>query len=314
MNNTRRPVGIIILRVLLALLALFLLAFGLMVILFVNANRTNGEMISSGVKREYLLIVPESYDPATPTPLVISLHGFAEWPAHQAQISGWDHLAEQEGFIVVFPSGTGFPKRWSAHGQELDSHDPLIDVTFISDLIDKLELEYNIDQSRIFVNGLSNGGGMSYLLACALSESIAAFGGVAGAYMLPGDQCILSRPVPVIAFHGTADRIVPYNGTPTARYGLSLPAIPDWINEWVNRNECVDRPIDLPTSGMVTGVIYSSCKQNAEVIFYTIQDGGHTWPGGEALPEFLTGQTTKDIDATSVMWQFFKLHPLEKAQ
>ena len=101
--------------------------------LFLLADRTNGRIVSSGMERTYLLHVPSSYDPGKLTPLVISIHGFAEWPAHQMQISGWNDLADREGFIVVYPSGTKFPKRWQADGSSM------LDVVFISDLIDELE-------------------------------------------------------------------------------------------------------------------------------------------------------------------------------
>ena len=80
-------------------------------------NRTNGTIVSSGERRSYLLYVPRTYDPSTPTPLVISLHGYSEWPAHQMQMTHWNDLAGQYGFIVVYPSGTRFPKRWRAAGK-----------------------------------------------------------------------------------------------------------------------------------------------------------------------------------------------------
>ena len=115
-------------------------------------------------------------------------------------------------FLVVYPEGTGFPRRWRAGGWP---GDPMADVVFISDLIDTLSAEYNIDPARIYANGLSNGGGMSFLLGCALSDRIAAIGGVAGAYALPLEDCLPSRPVPMIIFHGTVDAIVPYLGGPS---------------------------------------------------------------------------------------------------
>ncbi|MBN1180161.1 MAG: hypothetical protein JXD18_13200, partial [Anaerolineae bacterium] len=157
-----RVIGIIV-SVPVVLVLVFALTYTLM-------DKTNGEITSSGVLREYLLYVPPSYDPATPTPLVITLHGFAQWPANQRDVSRWNPLADEYGFIVVYPSGTGFPKRWGAHGTTDSLNPQMEDVTFISDLIGKLESEYNIDPTRIYANGLSNGGGMSYLLACKLSE------------------------------------------------------------------------------------------------------------------------------------------------
>jgi len=298
---------LIILLILLGLLAILVIAVA---ILFNSVNETNGEIVSSGQIRKYLLHVPDSYDPATPTPLIISLHGFIEWPAHQEQISGWSDLADEYGFIVVYPSGTGFPLRWrtfSGLGAENGAKE---DVQFISDLIEKLTQDYNLDLSRVYANGLSNGGGMSYLLACELSERITAIGGVAGAYILPGESCVPTRPVPVIAFHGTDDRIVPYEGSGTSRYESQFPSIPDWAHMWAQRNGCDLTPVELPDSGEVSGIQYSGCDRGADVIFYTVHGGGHTWPGGEPLPEFIAGHTTQDINASREMWEFYSKYSL----
>ncbi len=281
-------------------------AFVLMLMLaYTLADRTNGEIISSGVRRKYLLYVPPSYNPATPTPLVITIHGFAQWPTNQKNVSKWNPLADEYGFIVVYPSGTGFPKRWGAHGTANSLNPPLADVTFISDLIDKLESEYNIDPTRIYVNGLSNGGGMSYLLACQLSERIAAFGTVAGALLYPLDKCRPTYTVPMIAFHGDADPIVPYYGGPSGPFDMPFPVVPDWVAQYAAQNGCTTTN-PLPAPGEVTGVKYSGCNAGAEVHFYTIHGGGHSWPGGGYLPKAIVGHTTQDINATRMMWDFFK--------
>jgi polyhydroxybutyrate depolymerase len=272
-------------------------------------NRTNGSLVSAGERREYLLHVPASYDSARPTPLVISLHGFAEWPAHQAQISRWNDLADEQGFVVVYPAGTRFPLRWRAGGR-INPADPAPDVTFISDLIDTLAAEYNIDPARVYANGLSNGGGMSFVLACALSERIAAVGMVAGAYGYAWEKCAPARPVPAIVFHGTADPIVPFEGGGDSGSSAGLPEIAGWVDTLADRNGCAAEALALPRSGAVNGAAYADCA--ADVVFYTIDGGGHTWPGGEPLPEWITGSTTQEIDATRTMWEFFVQHPLEE--
>lgn len=269
------------------------------------SDRTNGTIISSGEKRNYLLYVPESYDPSKPTPLVISMHGFVQWPANQMQLTRWNELADQYGFIVVYPSGTGFPKRWRAG---FSGSNP--DVTFISDLIDKLESDYNINPTRIYANGMSNGGGMTFLLSCSMSDRIAAIGTVAGAYSLPWNECHPSRPVPAIVFHGTADPIVPYQGGLSGDSRFNLPAISGWVEKLAGRNGCKGSPVEIPTSGEVSGVQYGNCDKNTAVVFYTIAGGGHTWPGGKPLPKLITGRTTMDINATKTIWDFFQQHPM----
>jgi poly(3-hydroxybutyrate) depolymerase len=123
------------------------------------SDQTNGTIVSSGVTRRYLLYVPNAYDRSKPTPLVTSFHPGATWPAVEMSISRWNDVADEHGFIVVYSEGTGFllgglgpgPQIWDTLGR---------DVLFISDLIDKLEAEYNIDPNRIYANGMSNGGGM----------------------------------------------------------------------------------------------------------------------------------------------------------
>jgi polyhydroxybutyrate depolymerase len=277
---------------------------------YLLANRTNGTLESSGETRRYLLYVPESYDPATPTPLVISIHGYAEWPAHQMQISRWNELADQEGFIVVYPMGTDFPLRWRAYGSAGSENDPMLEVSFISALIDQLSSEYNIDPRRIYANGLSNGGGMSFTLACLLSERIAAVGGVSGAYLLPWKACNPERMVPAVIFHGTGDEIVPYLGGPSHAFDIPFPNIPEWVDALAQHNGCTGEAIELPANEGVSGIQYTDCT--ADVVFYTIAGGGHSWPGGEPIPEWIVGYTSQDIDASAVMWEFFTLHPMEE--
>ena len=274
------------------------------------SDRSNGSLISSGEKRKYLLYVPESYDPARPAPLVISIHGYSEWPAHQMQISCWNDLAEQYGFIVVYPSGLGLPKRWRIGGIPNRPSGPQPEVTFISDLIDHLAGQVNIDPARIYANGFSNGGGLSYVLSCQLSQRIAAFGSVAGAYLLPWNDCQPARPVPAILFHGTADPIVPYQGGPSRYFNLAFPSIPAWVAALAQRIGCTSTPQTILSPGQVNGVRYANPATGAELVFYTIPGGGHAWPGGKPLPGFLVGRTPTEIDATRTMWDFFQRHPM----
>jgi hypothetical protein len=127
-----------------------------------------------GRPAQYLLYVPKSYDPARPTPLVISLHGGAMWPAGQMEVSRWNAVADAQGFIVVYPAGSGSGRMRVWHmGSEPGG---LAEVRFISDLIDALQARYNIDPRRVYADGLSNGGGMAFVLSCTLSDRIARSG------------------------------------------------------------------------------------------------------------------------------------------
>jgi polyhydroxybutyrate depolymerase len=262
----------------------------------------------SGEKREYILHVPPGYDRAKPTPLVISMHGAANSPSLQMHISQWNGAADANGFIVVYPGGSGTgPKTFFNHGWRTPSRMP--DVRFISALIDELEASYNIDPARIYANGLSNGGGMSFVLSCTLSRRIAAIGAVAAAETLPFSWCPDSQPVPMIAFHGTGDRYTPYNGGKVWFAPDPFPSIPEWVAKWARRNRCGAKPVDSVVAADVTRRVYTGCPDDAAVVLYTIEGGGHTWPGGTSLPEWLLGPTTRSIDATSLMWSFFRDHP-----
>ena len=299
-----------VVRAVWAILSLPLLLALIEAVAFHVANRDNGAMVSSGESRTYLLYVPSSYDRSKPPPLVISLHGAALWGAGQMEISQWNRVADREGFIVVYPSGVEGhgPRIWRADGGAGLTKD----VRFISDLIDTLEAAYNIDAARIYANGLSNGGGMSFVLSCMMSDRIAAVGMVGAAHLLPWGWCTDSRPVPAISFHGTADPAVPYNGGMSWVAPERFPSIPGWTANWARRNRCESNPVDSAVAAHVTRREYVGCANDAAVVLYTIKGGGHTWPGGKPLPEWFVGSTSDEVDATRLMWEFFRQHPLRR--
>jgi polyhydroxybutyrate depolymerase len=304
MTSDRR----IVLGAALALIGLPVAIVPIEAVSFYSANRDNGSFVSSGEKREYLLYVPKNYDRSRPTPLVISMHAAGLWGAAQKETSRWNDLADRKGFIVVYPSGVGGKgvRVWRAEvGDDLGK-----DVRFISELIDTLSASYNIDSKRIYANGLSNGGGMAFALSCTLSNRIAAVGMVAAAQTLSWRWCTDERPVPMIAFHGTADPDVPYNGGPSWLSPRPFPNVPGWSLKWARKNRCDPNPVESTVAADVTRRAYTGCADGAEVVLYTVRGGGHTWPGGTPLPEWFVGRTTGSIDATSLMWAFFSAHPL----
>lgn len=282
-------------------------------------DRTNGRLVSSNDARAYLLHVPDSYDPTTPAPLIISMHAGATWPAQQKNLSRWNRIADENGAIVVYPSGTpqvfNLARIWHTFGRGAGLER---DVRFIADLIDTLQSAYNIDPARVYADGMSNGGGMAFVLSCTLSDRIAAVGMVAPAQSLPLDWCTATRPVPMITFHGTADSLVPYGG---GRFGDPFnpvkpifPAVRDFVARLAERNRCVAGPIESPVAPDVTRREHADCAEGASVVLYTVVGGGHTWPGGKPLPEWRVGPNTNSIDATREMWAFFREHPLRGDQ
>lgn len=297
-----------VLAAMLVLIALPLAVAVTEAVLYDVRNRHNGAIVSSGEQREYLLYVPNSYVSTSPAPLVISMHGAGLWGAAQMEVSQWNEVAEREGLIVVYPTGLRGhgPAHW--RGDE----DGGRDITFIADLIDTLAAKYNIDPARIYANGLSNGGGMSFVLSCTLSDRIAAVGLVEAALFRPVSWCPDRRLVPMIAFHGTADRFTAYTGgTSWVAAHHVFPNIPRFTADWARRNRCEPTPVDAAVVGGVRRE-YANCADRADVVLYTIVGGGHTWPGGGPLPEWFVGPTNTDIDATSLMWEFFREHPLRR--
>ena len=304
----------ILLGTVVVLVGLPLLVLVVSVVWINRLDRSTGVIIvSAGVEREYLLHVPAGYDPLRPTPLVISLHAGATWPAHQMNLSHWNRLADEHGFIVVYPSGTpqlfGVARIWRTTPAAV-----MQDVRFISALIDSLEATYDIDRARIYVDGMSNGGGMAFGLSCTLSDRIAAVGMVATAQQLPADWCRPLRPVPVIAFHGDADPIVPYDGgrlgDPFNPVRPVYPAVRDWVAAWAERNRCAGTPLSSAIAADVARLEYRDCADSATVVLYTLLGGGHSWPGGKPPPQWRVGATNTSVDATAVMWAFFLRHPL----
>ena len=277
---------------------------------------------SGGLERCYLLHLPPGHDLSRPSPLVLSLHGFAGSPRNQEDMSRWNEVADAAGFVVVYPQGTSFPLRWNASAAQTPGS--VDDLQFIQDLVTEVEGLVAIDPARVYVNGMSNGGGMTARVVCEMADSIAAAGIVAGAVLDSPGRCSPSRPVPVIVFHGTADPIVSYTGgtsEPTAltrllrmpSHRFEFPAVATWVRAWAEWNGCGSSSEATTPVGAVTGIRYTGCRENAEVVFYTIEGGGHSWPGGSPLPVWIVGVTNTDINASATMWEFFQSHSLARA-
>lgn len=291
------------------LLGLPLLAVTCLVAWMHLSDRTNGTLVSSGITRRYLLHVPPNHDSSKSAPLVISLHPAASWPAAEMRISGWNQIADQHDFLVVYPAGRDFPQVWP-----MSPTDAAMDARFISDLIDHLESRFNIDPRRIYVDGISNGAAMAFAVSCRVPSRIAAVGAIAAAEAISFDWCGNAAPVPMVAFHGTRDRIAPYYGGKSGDpiNPRQFPAIRDWAAAWAKRNHCTSDPVERGVTADVHELKYLNCSGGADVVLYTIEGGGHTWPGQDDLPEWIVGHTTHDIDATQILWQFYAEHPNER--
>jgi polyhydroxybutyrate depolymerase len=204
--------------------------------------------------------------------------------------------AEREGFIIVYPEAQN--SAWNAAAGNKTRED----LDFISILVQSLQSRFSIDPKHIYATGISNGGGMANRIACDLANLVAAIGPVSGAYNLWQD-CHPSRPVPVIAFHGTADKIVPYEGFPIEAVS---PPIPKWAAAWAQRNGCDPIPRESDPKPDVHVKTWENCRENATVVLYTIDHQGHSWPGSSLLPEI----TSQSVNANDRMWEFFQAHPM----
>lgn len=276
--------------------------FSIIFPLTISAQSTVQTMQHDGLTRSYRLYVPDSYDPNTAVPLVFNLHGYTSNASQQEFYGDFRGIADTANFILVHPDGTldGSGNRfWNAFG----ASGGVDDVGFISALIDKIDEDYNIDLNRVYSCGMSNGGFMSYRLACELSNRITAIASVTGTMAINAPAtCNPSKPTPIMQIHGTADPTVPYSGNST------MTAIESVVDFWVNKNNCNPTPIvtavpNTNTTDMCTAehYLYTNGSNGSTVEFFKIQGGGHTWPNAPIT----IGVTNRDIDASIEIWRFF---------
>lgn len=234
-------------------------------------------------ERPYLLHRPAASSLPSPYPLVLVLHGFDSLPAQQERLSGFSELAEQAGFVVAYPRGIG--RQWNFDGKDKQ------DEQFIRAVVADVARHTSIDTRRIYLAGLSNGAQMAARLACVATDIFTAVALVAGNYQ-PYDDCQSGGVMPTLLFHGTNDRVLPYNG----RWQQFSPQ--HWAEQQARRNGCADKPILIFRQAMITAQAWRDCR--AEVVFYTLGGGGHDWP---------VLMASQGIDATALSWQFFVQHP-----
>jgi polyhydroxybutyrate depolymerase len=234
-------------------------------------------------------------------------------------LTGLSSLADREGFIVVYPEA--LERFWSDRREPRNlTGGQVNDVKFIDQLITTLQNTYNIDPKKVYATGISNGGFMSQVLACDLSDRIAAIASVASNLPVSLSQdCPAKRPVPVMYILGTEDPIVPYEGGEVRgrgdRRGQILSA-KDSFDFWVRLNQINTAPRNVSFPDRVndgTKVELLSAKEgNRAVQLVTIVGGGHTWAGGlQYAPVFIIGVTSQEIDANQTIWRFFSNYNLE---
>jgi polyhydroxybutyrate depolymerase len=283
-------------------------------------------MTSGREERWYFRHVPPAHDGAQPVPVIVDLHGYSEGAEVHVALSGLPAYGDEQGFVTLTPQGRGAIAFWQPSPSAAST-----DMVFLSDMLDQVEAGLCVDTARVFVTGLSNGAMMTSAVACALADRVAAVAPVAG--VTPIDGCTLSRPVPVVAFHGTEDQYLSYDGgfgpatgnlpapdgsdQTLGDLGATVgggPSVEEVVAAWASRNGCEGEPERDAVAADVTELVYP-CPVGDEAELYRIEGGGHTWPGSELTKQAvaLLGMTTFSISANEVMWQFFLDHPLPAA-
>ncbi len=284
-----------------------LIAIVLLYAISIEAQQTiNGTLMHNGIERSYILYVPETYNPSVEAPVVFNFHGYTSNAIQQLNYGDFRPMANEDGFLIVVPEGT-VDSQGNTHFNVGWGNSNIDDVGYTEALLDELSTEYNINQKRVYSTGMSNGGFMSYRLACELSNRIAAIASVTGS-MTTGttNSCSPSHPTPILEIHGTADPTVDYNGSPIAT------SIPDVLNYWTNYNNTNSTAssnnipdIDPNDGSTVEHIVYTDGDNGVNVEHFKVIGGDHTWPGNNFIP------ANQDIDASKEIWEFLKKYDID---
>ncbi len=269
-----------------------------------------------GHLRTAIVHVPTGYTGTTEVPLVLNLHGSGGTALAQEAFTGMDATADADGFLVAYPqglipAGTGYD--WNVPGEPLlggaavpaDAPD---DVAFLTGLVHTLAARYCVDPGRVYATGFSGGARLTSQLACDASSTFAAVAPVSGVRF--PTPCPTTRPVPLVAFHGTADPVDPYDGHGQAYWTYSVPTA---VRDWAVHNGCAAAPTMKEAATGADLTQYPGCADGADVALYTLVGEGHEWPGGPHLRRALTrelGPQSDAVDANTVIWAFFAAHPM----
>ena len=280
------------------------------------ADQVPLQFTHDGKTRAYYLHLPVSYDRNRPLPLLLVLHGRSGNGRKIAQLSAFNKLADRHGFIAVYPDSVG--SQWNYLHGIAGAPEGADDPGFLSDLIDKISADYNIDRSRRYVTGISNGGFMAQRLGCGVDRQFAGFASIAaGGYAAMPASCRRDGPLDALYVHGTADKLVPWQGlgirSSDGSEQLVTLSITQSLKYWSNHNHCSPEVSvsDLLPRGQSPGTsvsIFASrdCAASADVRLYAVIGGGHNWPGvANAIAPSIAGRVNLDIHASEVVWSFF---------
>ncbi len=269
-----------------------------------------------GFERTVIVHLPRGSRDDHALALVLNLHGSGSTAYDQMLFSGMNRTANRDDFIVAYPQGyikdgTGYD--WNVPGVPLVGGRAVPrgspnDITFLTTLVADLEARYCVDTSEVYATGFSGGARETSQLACDASSIFAAVAPVSGLRRpLP---CPTTRAVPIIAFHGSADPVDPFNGHGQAYWTYSVPSA---ASKWARQDRCARSASTSTPAAGVDLTRYHGCAGGAQVELYEVLGEGHEWPGGPTMPSALTnvlGPQSQAIDANNLMWSFFLAHPL----
>jgi polyhydroxybutyrate depolymerase len=279
------------------------------------------DMRVMGVKRNYRLHVPANYNPQKQTALVVVIHGAFSTARKMEMESGFSEVADQEGFLVAYPSGAygifGLFQHWNAgHCCGKAASDGIDDVAFLDAVIDDISLRFRIDTRRIYMVGFSNGGMLTYLYSAERTHRLAAAAVLAAS--LAGRSSSESswwqtpqpsEPLPMIIFHGLDDTVVPYKGGVSPRKGgqREYASVPDSVQFWVENNNCRKDSIeDKLYEGRITRKSWADIQGENRVVLYSIDNWGHEWPGPFFTGDLDKNDTFRNFNAADLIWDFFQ--------
>lgn len=284
------------------------------------------DLTFDGLARRYIVHVPKAYDGKTLTPVVIMFHGGAGKARGAMSETGWSAKADKENFLVVYPEGVARdsgrhasflfnPQTWNdGSGREnvAAAQKHIDDVGFLNAVLDDLGARLRVDPRRIYVTGFSNGASMTFRVGRELAARVAAIAPVAGSDWQ--DKPAPSRALSMLYITGTQDPLNPIDGGPISIGNKSIgikPPVRAFIEKWVKMLGCAPEPRAIYDRDGVRGSAYAGCHNGAEVQLYTLDGMGHFWPGGKShLPERVVGKSSHAINATDLIWEFFRRHPM----
>jgi len=270
-------------------------------LLCVSQQIVHDSIFHDNVYRTYITYVPSIYNSSNAVPLIFNLHGRGGNSLIAMYQADFRDIADTANFIIVHPKGllnANGESHWNYGNSTGD------DIGFINALYDKLIIDYNININRVYSVGMSNGGAMSYYLACDMSDKIASIASVTGAMtFIQLSSCNPIHPTPILQIHGTNDTIV---GFSSMIFG---------IDYWKNYNNCdlIADTISIPDyvlsdSSTVDHIIFKNGNNGVTTELYKVYNGGHTWPGTSAF--FNNGVVNYDIDASVEIWKFFSKYDI----